>query len=53
MHEDTFGELVDDVSPSRSRPEIAEPAGESWDEATVDMLYPGLARQAKARFSQT
>ena len=33
--------------------EIIEPAGEPWDEATVTKLYPGLARQAKARFSQS
>ena len=33
--------------------EIAAPAGEPWDEATVDELFPGLARQAKARFSQS
>jgi len=33
--------------------EVVEPAGEPWDEATVDELYPGLARQAKARFSQS
>ena len=51
--EQKTGEEVRLPEPLEITEEVAEPAGEPWDEATVDKLYPGLARQAKARFSQS
>ena len=51
--EQKTGEDVALPEPLKTTEELAEPAGEPWDEATVDELYPGLARQAKARFSQS
>jgi len=51
--EQKTGEEVPLPEPLETNEEVAKPAGEPWDEATVDEIYPGLARQAKARFSQS
>lgn len=50
--EQKTGEEVPLPEPLETPEEIAQPVGEPWDAATVDGLYPELARQAKARFSQ-
>lgn len=50
--EQKTGEEVPLPEPLDTTEEIAEPEGEPWDEASVDELFPGLSRQAKARFSQ-
>ncbi len=49
--EQKTGEEVPLPEPLETPEEVAEPAGEPWDEATVEKLFPGLARQAKARFT--
>ena len=49
--EQKTGEEVPLREPLETTEELAEPAGKPWDETTVEKLYPGLARQAKARFS--
>jgi hypothetical protein len=49
--EQKTGEEVPLPEPLETTEEVAQPEGERWDEATVDALFPGLARQAKARFS--
>ncbi len=51
--EQKTGQEVPLPEPLETTEEIAEPEGEPWDESTVDTLFPGLARQAKARFSRS
>lgn len=51
--EQKTGEEVPLPEPLETIEELAQPEGEQWDEGTVDELFPGLARQAKARFSKS
>jgi hypothetical protein len=51
--EQKTGEEVPLPEPLETTEEIVAPKGEPWDESTVETLFPGLARQAKARLSRS